>query len=479
MRRSYFPIAYALLLVVCAATSPPRRVGDGGEYVAMALNLARTGSPSFTRDDIDRVEAELRSIGSGFEIVRLTMPGLEGRDGRQEMPHFWLYSATAAPFVVLAETAGIHVNHAFTLVNAALLLVAAVVIARHAGAPLAALILVSPIVWWVDKAHGDSATYALLAIGLTLIRGPLWIAAPILGIAAAQNPAIALTWPALVLAGLPANRARWRDRRLWMGIGTGLLLLLLHPLYYGWRLGVPTPLLAWTARHVPGPWEMSRFLIDPNIGLFFGFPGFLLALAGATAAVAVRAPGRLVAPPLLLTAACAVVLLGSFAQTVNANHGGTPAMNRWTLWLVPLGIPLLREFTGRSGRAFVIALAVVSAGWSLALFHPRWPEMYTRPSRAAAFLWERYPAVDHPTPEVFGERLTRREPPVFPVATASCSKVLLLEGRWPAHCAPDARMPPRCRRPGRVCYANRGDDGYGFVESAIAPGLHFRVETPP
>lgn len=487
MRRPYFLAVYALLLVVLVATSPPRRVGDGGEYLAMALNIAHHGRPSFSTEDIARVETHLRSIGSGFEIVRLTMPDLRARDGRQDLPHFWLYSAAAAPFVVLAGIVGLHANYGFAALNAALLFLAAVVISRRVSLPLATLMLASPIVWWVDKAHSDAATFALLSIGFALIQERPWLAAAAVGAAAAQNPAIALIWPAVVLAGVLVERSRWRDRRLWGGVAAGLALLLLHPLYYEARLGVPTPILGWTERHVPGPWEMSRFLIDPNIGLFFGFPMSLAVVAVAATAIAASAPRRLAGGPVWIAAGCAVVLLASFAQSVNANHGATPGMNRWTLWLVPLAIPLLREFdaiAGSGARAFLASAAALSAAWSLTLFHPRWPENYTRPSRAAEFLWSRYPGLDHPTPEVFGERLTHREPPIFPIATATCSKVLLFEGRWPNRCEPLAqafspadvpRMPARCRRNGRVCYANRTRDGYSFVESAVPPGLDFRI----
>ena len=44
------------------------------------------------------------------------------------------------------------------------------------------------------------------------------------------------------------------------------------------------------------------------------------------------------------------VFLMSFAQTGNMHHGGTPGMSRYILWLVPLGVPFLRELFAHGPR---------------------------------------------------------------------------------------------------------------------------------
>jgi hypothetical protein len=49
----------------------------------------------------------------------------------------------------------------------------------------------------------------------------------------------------------------------------------------------------------------------------------------------------------------------------------------------------------------------------------------------------------------------------YPVATPSCSKVLVVNDFWPARCEP--ARPPDC--PAYYCYANRSGSGYDVVEA--------------
>jgi len=95
-------------------------------------------------------EAELRALGPSFATASLVHPDLVGRDGRQDVPHFWLYPLLAAPWVWLALTCGVSPLWGFVMLHALLLGgLAALILARPAPV-WTSLLLLSPLVWWID-----------------------------------------------------------------------------------------------------------------------------------------------------------------------------------------------------------------------------------------------------------------------------------------------------------------------------------------
>src|SRR5215210_3328054 len=112
-----FLIAYAGLLLFLVIGSSARRVGDGGEYLAMAENLRYLRPPALSRADLSATERFFRHIDTGYDRARLREPRLRGRDGRQDMFHFWLYPALAAPWLAVTETLTVNPTYAFTVVN--------------------------------------------------------------------------------------------------------------------------------------------------------------------------------------------------------------------------------------------------------------------------------------------------------------------------------------------------------------------------
>jgi hypothetical protein len=158
-----------------------------------------------------------------------------------------------------------------------------------------------------------------------------------------------------------------------------------------------------------------------------------------------------------------LVFLSVFGRVVNLNHGGTPSMSRYALWLIPLALPFLEGYRPTGSRHVGFALlAGAGAVWSMALYRPALPERCLFPTKAAEWIWAHYPALTNPVPEIFAERLLHREnvpPPA--VATADCSKVLTWNGLGPAQC-PVGPAPAECES--QACYANRRRDGtYAFA----------------
>lgn len=97
--RLRFVLAYGLLLVTLACSSTLRRVGDGGEYLAMALNLSGLHPPAISDDEMRGIERTFAAMGDGFVGLSLVNPDFRGADGRQDLIHFWLYPLLASPWV--------------------------------------------------------------------------------------------------------------------------------------------------------------------------------------------------------------------------------------------------------------------------------------------------------------------------------------------------------------------------------------------
>ena len=114
-------LAFSLLLLALIAGSTTRHVGDGGEYVATAMNLSALRAPSLSSDNIEEIDSYLKRYEEGFQDVDLQAAGHEGPDGRFDFVHFWFYPALAAPGVAAARFFGFSVLTPFTILNCLLL----------------------------------------------------------------------------------------------------------------------------------------------------------------------------------------------------------------------------------------------------------------------------------------------------------------------------------------------------------------------
>ncbi|MBI3403539.1 MAG: hypothetical protein HY048_19170 [Acidobacteria bacterium] len=476
------------LVIALVAQSTPRVIGDSGEYLAMALNVARGTAPSLSPDDLRRAaEIMPREVSA-----HLVLPEYVGSDGRQDLPHFWLYSTVAAPFVLAATALGKSPLVGFAALNVVMLLCAAAVLRRYTSAMTSLLVVASPILWWIDKAHTEVFTFSLVTIGVVLLRPAPWWSSLALGVAATQNPPIA---GAMAIAIVHAFVSfGWRERRVWLGAAGGTAIESLHPLYYYVRLDRWSALNEGVDQHWPSLREFLTVPFDPNLGMFVHAP-FLTAALVITIAVVVldsRSPLRRV----LHGGRGAIVLMGalfllSFTQTINVNAGGTTGPSRYGVWLLPLTIPVLEA--APAGTLWLRVAAAASVVWCTVLFAPRHPEAYLEPTPLAAAIWQHAPAVDNPLAEIFAERVARVEPsPQPPIATAGCEKILLMgvgdSASWPSRCG-TAEIPPSCRSAGALCYANRSGPSYEFTRAPTSPawlvsikrsqeGVGVRKETP-
>jgi hypothetical protein len=255
---------------------------------------------------------------------------------------------------------------------------------------------------------------------------------------------------------------RPRDRATLIAFAISALIAALPMTYYAWHLGTWSPLAGTVERGLPGLRALVTAIADLNLGLIPYAPVLVvLALVGVA-----EQPRRVRVFVALLVIALIVVL----SRPLNLNHGGSPGISRYALWLLACLWPLVADGAWRveQRRPWLVTAAlmlVVAMSW-----YSFRPEAVDRgggtPSMGATAIWTRWPGFEDPLPEVFAERVSGvdGEPPV-PIALTRCGKMLIRgDGRntwWPFPCEP-RRAPAECTALNALCYVN-GD------EFAVAP----------
>jgi hypothetical protein len=464
-------LVFAGALAVCLiAGSPQRLVGDGREYLAQAVHFASFHGPAFRPADIPAVQSEIARFDpalTNWDIWGSTVA--DSNRGRAFL-HFWFYALLAAPGVWVTHALGAPPTLAFTALNLVLLGTALWITLPRIGPGACLLLFAGPIVWWIDKAHTEVFTFALLTIAFALMREQPWWSMLAAGAASAQNPPLAVLVVIVLVASVIHNRSVFTDRRFIAGAAGGLALALLHPVYSYMPYGTPSLLLQQAHSDPPTLQSLSAVVFDPTLGLVGNFPLFLIVVAAGLLTLAGRGIRNLLSEGIVVSAIAAAIFLFSFSRTMNMHHGGTPSLSRYALWLIPVAVPLLsmleRDNRGLWPR-FLWGAAIVSALISVVAFHPSVPQNSREPTWLATFLWTRFPAWNNPLPEVFTETELHVDEPRVPVATAGCEKILVAGGDthtgvWPVPCYP-APMPADCEQPGALCYANLVGRRYEFV----------------
>ncbi|HET7697212.1 MAG TPA: hypothetical protein VFK57_15980 [Vicinamibacterales bacterium] len=468
-RRLVIVVATGSVVVSLLASSSARIVGDGAEYVAMALNFAALRGPSIAPADVDGLQRAIASLDSRFTGWDIRGSTVASRDRRRDFAHFWFYPLVAAPFVWAARLAGVSPLAAFTAVNVGVLMAALWCAVPRIGAAAAVLLFVSPVLWWIDKPHTEVFTFALLAIAFLTMRDRPWWSMAASGLAATQNPPIAIVTLLTAAGHLIGDRGAYRDRRFLAGAAAGGALCVIQPLYTYLRHGTPSLLTLQNPGHAPSWAEIAAVPFDPAIGLAAHFPGLVVAVMVALPLV-LRAGRPAVRRDEWTAAAAAAGFLFAFSQATNVHHGGTPGFSRYAVWLMPLAIPLFARANERSAQRWMWPIAVASGIASALLYGPSVPENAREPGPLAAYLWTRHPGWNNPLPEVFAEVSAHQDARSAPTWTRGCEKVLLMgrgtDAPFPIPCAP-AAAPGECLREGALCYANRDGRRYRFVR---APG---------
>lgn len=497
-------MAFAVFIVALVDASPMRGTGDAGEYYMMADKIGHLHKPVLYQQDMQHYSEQFAAIGGymGFGVAYTP-----GDPGPWQMNHFWSYSAVVAPVLRVTDALDMNPVRAFTLANTLLLLVAMWVVLRKMHWWPTVLLFAGPVIWWSDKIHSEVFTFSLLAMAFALVRDkPVW-SMLLIGAAATQNFPIGMTVPLVALYALWHDHGLLKAPRFYFGLIVSGLLSAASPIYYQITIGTSSPqsFNGGVDPRVPSLKEFTAPLFDLNVGVGFAAPVLMLVAIGALAVLVIKF--RKTDWPLVGVFVISLLwFLFSFAQTGNFNHGATPGMTRYGMWIMGL-FPLvfmeaqrvLRRRAPQSaavvdpdvettpvvprpgqlpaGLAIIgIGLLAISMVTSIVGYHPKISDGLHRRSPIASWVWSNHPSWNNPLPEIFWERNQPKfEGNALSVANQDCHKVLVVRGEWPASCdsIPTPQVPADCIPPrGSACYANRqGDGGWGWIVVKGVPGV--------
>jgi hypothetical protein len=430
---------------------PGQKRGDSLEYYAMLVSWAEYSSPYITEESSVRMQERLgEAVPSGeslfFRQLSEKLPRLK-RGGEMDLPHFWFYSLGAAVFYWPLRLFSLDIGLCFMLLHVALLLAAFFIIRRRLG-PTAAqglffVLYCSPLFWFINKGSVEFFTVILTFIGITLLVTEEFAGAAFsFAVASTQNPPFAiLCFLTFVFGFLRKKWALVKGRNLFFWIAA-VLLAALHPAYYYLRLGILSPVVATGGaslyRDVFSLKRMFCFIFDPDIGLLSNWP-VALALLLIFGFLALKKKARLTRPMALFLIIFALVLLWSQSRSSNLNHGGTYHISRYALWFLYIFF-LLAWQTGLyfsrvktpARRAFIGAVILVGLVEAVQ-FWPDRPEVYLKPTWASRLLYDRWPGLYDPMPEIFIERYRGRERDlpdyVWAVSNPTGNTILIRRGR--------------------------------------------------
>lgn len=420
----YLYIAAGLLVVfVALALGPKIRVGDGGEYYGLFYAWDVTHRPWMSAPAYQAYDALFKSNAIegmvSVDMLANMFPSLR-IGGTSDFNHFWFYSFLAFLCAKLVGVIGVHLSahQSFLALHFLLANLTFGVAYRYHGwrgaLAVGLMLFASPAVWFTNKVHTEWMTMCVVLAAVATLTARRYVASALLiALAATQNPSFALVCCIPLFYRVVLERARpYTLGEMIMMVAT-VIAVLMHPVYYFSRYGVPTPqLLAGGAVLGRDLGKAYVWIFDPDLGLLPNWPLGLLVLLTAAGMFALNRSRSAVKFDRLWWGFLLVYLainLYAHSSTTNLNAGGTPGLARYALWYLPLGFPVFLWVIGRiEFRTKTSYAATATAAFllvtSVVVNSPRKAECYWKPSITSKFLQAELPNVYDPPDEVFLER---------------------------------------------------------------------------
>lgn len=435
LSKTWLLLIVILLAIICSLAWPSKRGGDGFEYLAMSVAIARHGSPDIWASDLENIlrrnngvpadgatETVARNLAQAMRQGRGAYGVSRAEHGHFYSYHFWLYSALNAPALAICSELGAPIYSSFLVTNGACMLLMGFVITYLAPWTfrrkmlMVLLALGSGSTFYLGWSGPETMCFVSIVIGLVLLEMPRYGWALLAFAAGAQqNPPIGFL---AIVAGLMASWNIWGDLRkgapirhvAWKvaALVPGSLLLIASPLFYMIAFGTPNLIIksGSTDLSLISWGRMVSLLFDLNQGMIIATPAiFIFVVALLIAGFWARS--RTVGVTIALLGVMLLMAVPVLSQT-NWN-GGEIIISRYAYWLsAPLVYAcallmdaLLRNlsFTLASGALMAAQCAVLA--W-LGVFGTRY--FYVGESPLAMWVLDHHPAWYAPIPEIFVER---------------------------------------------------------------------------
>lgn len=415
-------LAALALLALCA---PVTEGGDFPEYNLQTVAFASHGTAELRLDDIATVRRLLPQQAGAYTLLEQDMlagkqevyPAFaRGRAGQVYPVHFFGFPLMAAVPFTLLQWSGLPPFKCYQVLHLGLIFVLGLALLRlygsawKAGCGLLLFMGCGGVLYWSWSSPECLSAAALLAGLLFYTTGAPLRGGLLGGVAALQNPTILFFFGfaplfKLIIDYQPAldwraNLRRQLAPRALLGLGLGLLLLALPPLFNLYQFGVPNIIVQkFSNADFISLTRLLSFFFDLNQGMLLALPGVLLALLCVRGPAGARRRGAaLLAAALLFILALALPALA----VLNWNSGAAGIM-RYVAWaLTPLLFVLLWRLSLLQ-RWPALPLAATAALQAAAMAHAA-SYSYIQFSPLAELALRHAPAHYHPEPEIFAER---------------------------------------------------------------------------
>lgn len=402
-------------------------VGDGMEYYAMLLSFFNFGVPYSTDANFvlyDQYVSQTKSLGFlNSEYLKNTFPMLQSLSG-QEYPHFWFYSLLAVPFSFILNILDLDIGFSFTFLHLVLLITTLYIAyrehERQAVLAILLLILFSPAIWFINKAHTEFFTITMSIAGILYFMKFKYLqAAFFFALISTQNPPFAIISFILIIFTIANIRMDFFNYKILIFSFFITSLIILHPLYYYINLGVITPqFLMGAANEQVTLHRMVTWFIDPDVGLFFNWPlGLFILIMGAYLWLKNndKLKPRMHIPLFYLL----YILILSYTQskTGNLNHGATVYISRYALWYIalfaPIAVYLIKLlFTIKLSsckKSLLFVSLLVFSMLNILQYNPTKNENYVNQTWQSRYFYKVFSSVWEPEPEIFVEKAIHQE----------------------------------------------------------------------
>lgn len=424
-------IILSLMIIVSIIFAQPigNRVGDGMEYYAMLISIINSGQVFATHESLllyDNYVMHTSTLGFlQSEFLQKTFPMLVTNE-ELDFPHFWFYSVLAAPFGLLLKIASLDIGYSFTLLHISLFILLSYIAYREYNKlgviVILMMILCSPAIWFINKAHTEFFTITMSIVGLIYFTKNKYLQSSLFfALIATQNPPFAIISILLViyaLFNLKSKIFNYKSIAFLIVIGA---IIALHPLYYYFRLGVITPqFLLGAANDAVTLHRMLTWFFDPDVGLFLNWPfGLIIVFIGLLSLVNHHFIYFIKTYKFHLLFYILYVIILSYSQskTGNLNHGATVYISRYALWYVALFFPIILyivqyiyEKNSVKCMQTIMIFCIFSVGiWNIYDYFPNRVENYTVQTKTSKLFFRIFPSLWNPEPEIFVERALGRE----------------------------------------------------------------------
>lgn len=410
----------ALLTVFWFRAGP--HVGDGTHYYLMLISLAENLTPYSTDRTGAIYDAHITTSPYGqrfmpYSEVRARQHQFLGTPQQIEFDHFWFYSLLAALYYWPLKCLGLDIGLSFNLLHVSLMFLAAYVANRQLG-PLAALSLIllvvfSPALWFINKAHTEFFTVMTTTLAMVCFLTRKYVVSAIwFAVASTQNPPFGVL--ALIGLGWGFGQQKWHFlTRHKLALSAAVALMGIHPLYYLIKYRTLTPTILTGHGKLAGNLlpvkHLAALWVDPDLGMF---ANWWLALPIVVLFVLLCGKGIVrLRPDAILLGALSILVLGwAITRIGNVNHGGTVSISRYCLWFLFLFFAMqwrILDWLATRRRLVLCTLAgaaLAPALCTLWQYRPGIREFWDRPTAVSLLLYEHVPGLYDPLSEVFLER---------------------------------------------------------------------------